>query len=505
MGLRINTNVAALQAQRNLGKTTRQLNKALERLASGQRVTRAGDDAAGLAISEGLLSQVRGLAQAVRNANDANGFLNVAEGALSEMTNIAQRLRELAVQAANGSIGPKDRQFLDNERAQLVDEFNRIAETTTFNTTKLLDGTFQTVDLQVGVQKGEKIEFTIGDARTTALGQLAVISGAQNSLTAEVTDLAIGLGSAAVDIDVDASSDGFSSFGNKYSAITIARAINSSSGQTNVFADVVGTEVNINNLDTTAMNNITRFNTGDFSINGVSITGNIETVPQFLATINEFSNSTGVEAVLVAGTTNDIRLIAEDGRNISITFSQSAVSVYAIFDDAANIRSAGALNTLFSAAGVVSNGVVASTGGLFTGAVQLRSSDNINITGTNTSRALGFADQTKTPDANTALAFIDISTQVGAADGLATIDATLQQLARLRSDLGAIQNRLEAVANNLSVTNENLQAAKAEIRDADLAVQVAELTRAQILQQAGTAVLGQANSSAQVALQLLQF
>lgn len=511
MGLRINTNVAALQAQRNLGKTTKQLNAALERLASGRRVTRAGDDAAGLAISEGLSSQVRGLTQAVRNANDANGFLNVAEGALSEMTNIAQRLRELSVQAANGSIGPKDRQFLDNERSQLVEEFNRIAETTTFNTTKLLDGTFDTIDLQVGVQKGEKIQFTIGDARATSLGQLAAISGAQNNLSASVGNLQIGLGADAIDIDVDATDDGFSTFGNSYSAIAIARAINSTAGQTNVFADVLGTTVDINQIDAAQLAIVGgdgRLTGSDFAINGVNITGNINTVDQFVAAINEFSSSTGVEAVFQDGSTDDITLVAADGRNIDIDIaSQTGTTALQLaFSGTSNVAAGANLNRLFANTSSISAGLAAgSAGGTFTGAIALRSSDNINIVGTGTSQALGFAEQTALPDSETALAFIDISTQEGAADALATVDATLQQLAALRADLGAVQNRLSAVSNNLSVTNENLSSARSQIVDADLAVQVAELTKAQILQQAGTAVLGQANASAQVALQLLQF
>jgi len=245
MGLRINTNVAALQAQRNLGRTTGALNKALERLASGQRIVRAGDDAAGLAISEGLRSQVRGLRQAVRNANDANGFLATAEGALQEMTNIAQRLRELAIQAANGSLGPTDRGFLDAERSELVDEFNRIANSTSFNTTKLLDGTFSTVDLQVGVQKGEKISFTIGDARATALGALATRSGAQHRLRDGGENLTINEEA----IVVSPNDDGLSPAGTRgYSSIAIARAVNRVSGATGVFADVLETRIRFENM-----------------------------------------------------------------------------------------------------------------------------------------------------------------------------------------------------------------------------------------------------------------
>ncbi len=522
MGLRINTNVSALSAQRSLGKTTQSLNKALSRLASGERIVRAGDDAAGLAISEGLRSQIRGLRQAVRNANDANGFLQTAEGALSEMTNIAQRLRELAVQAANGSLGPQDREYLDGERVELVAEFNRIATTTTFNTTKLLDGTFTTVDLQVGVQKGETIGFTIGDARATALGKLALLSGAQNSLRASVADLQFGSGTDAVTIELSGDEDGFSVAGEDFSALAIATAVNGASGETGVFADNLGTIVAINDIQISLLPD--QLAEGDFSINGVDIVGATgSSITGLVESINQFSSTTGVSARLVAGSDDDIELYAEDGRNVLVnlgTVTASAVEGLAnAFAVSTNLQgSANGYNVIWASAQLFSaNGsvglsittgltVTTATGtNLFTGAIELRSKDNIIISGSSTSNALGFSDTVKIPEDETALAFIKLDTQESAQDALANIDACLQQLTELRSNLGAIQNRLQAVVNNISITNENLSAAQAEIRDADLAIEVAELTRAQILQQAGVAVLGQANASAQVALNLLQF
>src|SRR3954471_4954489 len=183
MGFRINTNVISLSSQRALQTSSKALGKALERLASGSRINRAGDDAAGLAISEGLGSQVRGVKVAVRNANDALGFLNTAEGGLSELTNITQRLRELAIQSSNGTLGASDRGFLNAERGQLLQEFDRIATQTNFNGSNLLDGSFTTTDLQVGIRKGETISFNIGDARAINLGSLASKSGAQNMMT----------------------------------------------------------------------------------------------------------------------------------------------------------------------------------------------------------------------------------------------------------------------------------------------------------------------------------
>jgi len=506
MGLRINTNIAALSAQRNLGKTTKALNKALERLSSGERIVHAGDDAAGLAISEGLRSQVRGLTQAVRNANDANGFLATAEGALQEMTNIAQRLRELAVEAANGSLGPTDRVFLDNERSQLVEEFNRIANQTSFNSTKLLDGTFTTVQLQVGVEKGEDISFDIGDARSTALGALATKSGAQHQIQDGFGNLSIN----GESISVNSSDDGLSPKGTRsYSAISIARAVNRVSGTTGVFADLQENVVSFENMDFSDFQGV--FNTGDFTLNGVDIVGTSATVGEFVTRVNEFSASTGVKARLKKGSDDgkDVELYATDGRTIQMGFGSSATAggvkvsahFFNVVKNTANVDTHTFKTT--TALATLSAGLDAASAGTLTGVVQLRSSNSILISGSGISNAFGFSDSVIAVDPDSALANINISLQSGAQDALAVIDATLSQLTTLRSNLGAIQNRLDAVVGSLSVTNENLTSAQAEIRDADVAVQMAELTKDQILQQAGVSVLAQANVTSQIALKLI--
>jgi flagellin len=159
--LRINTNIASLTAQRNLSNTTKALSRAMERLASGKRINSARDDAAGLAISEGLNSQVRGLARASQNMNEAQGFLQTADGAMAEQMNLVQRMRELAMQSANGTLSKSDRSSLDLEYQQLLQEFARIANQTSFNGVKLLDGSFGTKSVQVGVNKGESMDLTL--------------------------------------------------------------------------------------------------------------------------------------------------------------------------------------------------------------------------------------------------------------------------------------------------------------------------------------------------------
>ena len=193
MGLRINTNVASLNAQRNLMGTKLGLDKSLEKLSSGYRINRAGDDAAGLAISENLKAQIRGLKQASRNAQDGVSLVQVAEGSLNEISSILIRLRELAVQAASDTIGPVERQFLNVEYDQLISETDRIADGTEFNGTQLLSGTGSILDFQVGTRNDPNIDrlsfdASKADANAAALGvnltSVADKASAQNSLTA---------------------------------------------------------------------------------------------------------------------------------------------------------------------------------------------------------------------------------------------------------------------------------------------------------------------------------
>lgn len=193
MGLRINTNTASLNAQRNLTGTKLSLDKSLERLSSGYRINRAGDDAAGLAISENLKAQIRGLKQASRNAQDGVSLVQVAEGSLNEISAILIRLRELSVQAASDTIGPVERQFLNVEYDQLVSEIDRIADGTEFNGTQLLSGTGSILDFQVGTRNDPNIDrlsfdSSKADANAAALGvnlsSVADKASAQNALGA---------------------------------------------------------------------------------------------------------------------------------------------------------------------------------------------------------------------------------------------------------------------------------------------------------------------------------
>jgi len=504
MGLRINTNVLSLSAQRNLGNSQKLLASALEKLASGSRINRAGDDAAGLSISEGLNAAVRGYTVAIRNANDAVGFLNTAEGALSNLTNIAQRLRELAIQAATGTLGANDRTYLDTERNQLVQEFDRVALQTNFNGTNLLDGTFQTTNLQVGISAQEVVSFTIGNARANSLGALATQSGAQNFLTGQVANMSIN----NVNITAPLTTDDTVSFkNNSFSSIAIAAEVNAKAGQTGVYADVKAT------VQTFSTFNITSFSgslTGSqFAINNVNITGNTSSTNSFIDLVNSYAAQTGVTARLSPGTNGSVDFVAADGRNITLAFSNSSTTsqgIYIAFDALAQVTTvssqmlAGQNLSSASATGLSTGGTITASG-----VINLRSSSAITIAGTNPSLAFGFTLTAISVNTATALNSLSVTTQANAQTALSIVDATLTQLNKLRASLGATQSRINSTATNLSVTVENLSAAKSQIRDTDIAAETANLTKAQILEQAGVAVLGQANNSSQVALKLLNF
>jgi flagellin len=482
-----------------------------------------------------LRSQVRGNQQAIRNANDGFGFLATADGALGELTNIAQRIRELSLQAATGSVSTNDRSNLNAEVQELLSEFDRIAKDTEFNGARLLDGSFTTTELQVGIRKGQTISFNIGNARTSQLGAQAILSGAQNQITAAVNGLVIN------DVGIgNSTSDGVSSVGSSYSAIAIAEAINNKSGETKVFADVLDTKVTLWNLEFTASGFDGDLSQGEFKINNVSITGDsISNVNSLIDAINLQSSFTGVKAALVADSLDDVVLTAEDGRNIVIelTTAGAATDFYEVLNNAANFSSVSGAFGMYNAAALsaaanfslgtylnigTSDGSGFSTGSgisatlttaltgvsqgvIRTGAIQLRAAEDIVVGGANVSQALGFSSQTIQVSNTTALDSVDITTAGGASDALAVVDSVIRKLTDLRAGLGAIQSRLQTSVANLSITSENLSAAQSQIRDADIAVETAELTRAQILQQAGIAVLAQANTTSQAALQLLRF
>jgi flagellin len=475
MGLFINTNVSSLNAQRNLNGSTSALARSFQRLSSGLRINSAKDDAAGLAISTRFTSQIRGLNQAIRNTNDGISLAQTAEGALQESTNVLQRIRELAVQAANDSNSGSDRESLDAEVQQLIDELNRIGNTTTFNGQRVLDGSFIQSFFHVGANARETIGVAVRDARATALGRAAIAT------TNVVTTQALAAGDLLINgVSVRATTgfdDQLSTTLNNASALSKAAAINDATKFTGVKARALETVIE-GNGDVTAG---TLDSTNYIQINGQTITGfNVETDDGNHELVNQI-NAVTADTGVIASLDNDsnVVLTAEDGRNIELfTSSIRAAQITGL--------NAGAADTTVRLA-----------------ALEISSDSQVFFTGANETYIGGIDNQIIGVTANNSVATVDVLTRIGANRTIEVVDRAINQISQDRAGLGAIQNRMENTIANLSTISENLSASRSRIMDSDFAVETAALTRNQILQQAGTSVLAAANQAPQQALTLL--
>ncbi len=510
----INSNIMSLNTQRALNQSQNALQTSLERLSSGLRINSAKDDAAGLAISQRMTTQISGLNQAIRNANDGVSLAQTAESALSEMTSNLQRIRELAVQSANATNSSSDRAALDQEVQQRIFEIDRIANQTSFNDQKLLDGNFGTAAFQVGANVGETISVSLSTSlRTTQIGKTAdYVSGAAFSST-----LAVGQQGTSVSTSTLASGDLTLALGSGNAVAVGASASFAGTGAgqigTSAFAKAAAIEgAGIGGLTATADTTLqvafttvaastTANDTYSLSINGqaiytnatVSITGDAAATA-----INSSSGATGVSASF-SSATNLLTLNATDGRNITTV---------------QNIGSAGTANNGLNGTGGGTNNNINAALAYNTladgaddtlvafGSVRLASAEVIVVGGTTPANS-NFAAGSLALGAS-ALNSASVTTVANSETTIQRIDAALSSVSTLRSTFGAIQNRFDSVTKSLQATSENLSAARSRIQDADFAMETAELTRAQILQQAGIAMLAQANSQPQNVLALLQ-
>jgi len=503
----INTNISALAAQASLRKNAVNSSTSMERLSTGIRINSAKDDAAGLAISTRMTANIRGMAAAIRNSNDGISLTQTAEGNLSAIQDNLQRIRELAVQSANSGNSQSDRDSLHLEAKQMISEIDRVATNAAFNGSKLLDGTFKDAQFQVGAGNdlSDRINISIGSAKASALGTIGVSSSTSStaasgfvtdSTALKAGDLAInGFAISATD------SDGVSIDESRGSAIAKANAINASSSLTGVTAKALQTEKTFV-VTTGAGGSMTAetsgaIRAGTMSINGVDI-GPLEAadtaaarVNQLVAAINAKSAQTGVKASLVLpesgpDTNADFKLTAIDGRNIT-------TKVGSIADGLGDEDLTADLNNT-----ATGNLVLSTTPG---------TSTTVTVTGTsNGTTAVGFETLSFTNDNSTAqtVSAVDLSTQAGAQSALSILDKAIDTITNSRANLGAYQNRFEAAISNLEVTSTNLQASRSRILDTDYAKETTNLAKSQIVQQAATAMLAQANQSSQSVLALLK-
>ena len=485
----INTNVSSLNAQRNLNKSQDMLNSAMQRLSSGLRINSAKDDAAGLAISQRFTSQINGMNQAARNANDGISLAQTAEGSLTEVTNNLQRMRELAVQSANATNSSSDRAALQAEVGQLKSEVDRVASQTSFNGINLLDGSFTNKSFQVGANSGQTIAISsIVDSRTASLGSHSL--SADGTVTGNVVTAASGAVTNGVGAVV--AGDGFTittvgggttgpiSYAADSGADAIATAINNS-------ASTVGVTATASN--STTLSGLSNAGTVSFNLNGSAISTVVDDAADLtnvVLAINGVAANTGVTATFAdPADKSSITLTTADGRNIN-------------FEDFAS--DAGATESVDFGGTTLTEGTAVSA--VKTGTVSLSSTKG-QISTSNANADVFTAAGTNNSSFSS-VATLDISTAQGAQDAIDVLDAALGSINSGRADLGAIQNRFSSVVSNLQTTSENLSASRSRIQDADFAQETANLSRSQVLQQAGMAMLSQANSSPQSVLSLLR-
>ncbi|WP_198009875.1 flagellin N-terminal helical domain-containing protein [Legionella tunisiensis] len=468
----INTNVMSLNAQRNLNSSQKRCKRPFSACHLVYALTVQKDDAAGLAITERMTAQVRGMTQAIRNANDGISLSQTAEGAMQETTNILQRMRELSLQSANSTNNSGDRQAIQEEIVQLQSELDRIALNTEFNGQRILDGSFSSASFQVGANANQTINFAIGSIKASSMGGIAQQTGTEVSAVA-ATDITIAVGSGAA--TTISSSAGFT--GNAQqdatSAYAKAAAIND--------AGIAGLSVSAVTTGTQTIGPIggTAADTYNLSINGVAIFTNEDVATALSNTalrdaINSVSSQTGVTASLNGG---DMTLTASDGRNIDVTESGTGF--------------------------VAGTDGLTVTGGAFDGTLRgtltISAAETLTIGGTVATVGLASSIARDSNGIDT----IDVSTVSGAQLAIRRLDSALTSVSSNRAAMGALQNRFESTIANLQNVTESLTAARSRIQDADFAAETANLTKGQILQQAGTAMLAQANSLPQSVLQLL--
>ena len=487
MASTINTNINSLTAQRNLGMSATALSTAIQRLSSGLRINSAKDDAAGLAISERFTSQVRGLNQAVRNANDGISLAQTAEGALKASGDILQRVRELAVQSANATNSASDRQALQAEVGQLISELDRISQTTEFNGSKLLNGAFGTQQFQVGANANQTIVAATANLRTnvygnnqaTSAGATAVLAAAgANGATSGLVTVNGSLGSASVTTVLNATS--------KATADQINAQVSSTGVQATARTDISLTFGTAGAYTISLISDNSAAQTVAFTLSAV---GTADGLSAAVAAINDQASKTGVTASLNS-TSTQVILTNASGNDISVADSTTAnagtVSVQKLDSAGANTGAAVVLTADVTAQTATSSGYIT-----------LDSEKSFAVTSASTAITAGSSTLKKVSE-------LDITTFTKATEALKTVDSAIAFISGARASLGALQSRFETAINNLQVSSENLAASRSRILDADFAQETANLSRAQILQQAGTAMVAQANQLPQGVLALLR-
>src|SRR5471032_3288000 len=512
MPLTINTNIASLDAQNNLSKSQGSLQTSLQRLSSGLRINSAKDDAAGLAISQRFQAQISGDARASQNANDGISLAQTAEGGLATSGDLLQRIRVLAVQSANGSNSDSDRQSIQNEVSSLSAELDRVATSTQFNGQNVLDGSLTSTQFQVGANANQTINIGIQSAKAADIGNNTLSTGSASSISQAAAGIPL----------TDANGNNF----NANSVTEQTLKITSGSGATTSVAVLQGDTakaVAAKTNDLSEQSGVTASATTTATLSGISdgavqftlrgansIASDANSQPVTISAavkggdlsalaqaVNAQTGTTNIAASVqtAADGTKELKLTDSTGDDIQLQDSGSAGLATAQLRGADTTVAIG--NTPATPG---ANVAVANADLVVGGHVDFTSDSGFSVSGGDNSVIASGNNGSSLQSVSK----IDVSTVAGSNAALATIDAALNQINSNRASLGAIQNRFASTISNLQTTGENLSASQSRIQDTDFAAETANLTRGQILQQAGTAILAQANSLPNGVLSLLR-
>jgi len=499
----INTNTASINAQYNLNKVNKEMEAAMEQLSSGKRINSAADDAAGLSISTRMESNIRGLNMAIKNAADGQSLIDTAEGAMDEQTNILQRMRELAVQSSNATNSVADRMALQDEVVQLRTELDRIAATTSWAGDKLLDGSFMSKSFQIGAMASESVSVSINTQTSGTLGVHRVDSVAQAKA---VTNSASTKDTPNFDV-IGKNGAAEATFAAGSSAKTVAAAINQDSSTTGVTATAV-TKARISLQESTPAGPIA------FSINGggtktaisATVVSNTD-LTALMDAINAVSGTTQVEANYDGTDKSKLVLTEKDGDNILIENLGGMTEDQIMYVQAGNFD-----GTSWATAADVASKDTPASDAVVTGVFRMESSMAFEVNDQEKASAADqtvaangyFAAATVASSGLNAISAISVGTSAGAQSAISVIDGALARVNEVRSELGAVSNRLDFTMSNLGNIVINTEASQSRIQDADFAKVTGDLTKSQIMSQAATAMLAQANASKQGVLSLLQ-
>jgi flagellin len=460
--------------------------KSLEKLSSGLRINRAGDDAAGLAISEKMRGQIRGLDQASRNAQDGISLIQTAEGALNETHSILQRMRELAVQAATDTNTADDRAKIQSEVDQLANEITRISNTTEFNTKNLLAGGLSTT-FHIGANQGQNVDMTIAAMDAFSLGvagsrvvQGAFAAGTGTGITS-VSNLGAGLTAQTYSIETTVTPATVSPLGG---------GATHNGALTGTFVGDGNTSLSIR-IDTVTAGAVTQFS---YSFDGSSWTQ-----------VNAASGAIGSTGLTWAADSETTYEVGDQGEVITATLTAAVYTAQLKNGAGEDVGSAITFNHSATSA-VIGNATTGETLQInfSSGAIGNSTVDATQVVTTVGSTAASIGANGEVSARATVSAGINVSSQVAADSAITTINNALEKVSAERSKLGAMQNRLEHTIANLGTSSENLTASESRIRDVDMAKEMMEFTKNNILQQAAQAMLAQANTQPQGVLQLLR-